>query len=171
VTTVDIRTPVSVPYGGGILTFEPDGRLTAAGPSGAEYTVVVPDFALSNLVELWCADGHVYVVGLAGRAVWFAVPSKGLLAEVLELDRLDLRGSYDPAGLHRIEFHKLADGDLLLIYELGLARLGHDGNARWQRVHDDMTAHFDRIAGGAAWLRGESGPFGFMLASGSPIVA
>jgi hypothetical protein len=47
---------------------------------------------------LWCSDGHVYIVGLAGRAVWLAIPSKGLLTEVLELDRLDLRGSHDPEG-------------------------------------------------------------------------
>ena len=43
---------------------------------------------------------------------------------MLELDRLDLRGSHDPGGLHRIGFHELADGDLLIIHELGLAWLG-----------------------------------------------
>lgn len=169
-TTVDIREPVTVPCGDGVLVLEPDGRLTAAG-SGTEQTVVVPDLALSNLVEVWCGDGHAYLVGLKGRAVWFAVPSEGRLAEVLELDRLDLRGGYDPGGLHRVEFHELPDGDLLIVHELGLARLGRDGRAPWQAAHDDITARLDRVTDGVAWLLSESGPLGFRLADGRAVVA
>lgn len=170
-TTVDIRERVSVPCGEGRLAFEPDGRLIAVDPSGAEYTVSVPDLAFSNLVEVWCRNGHAYVIGLASKAVWFAIPAKGQLTEVLELGRLDLRGRYDPGGLHRIEFHDLTDGDLLIIHELGLARLGPDGNARWQRAHDDMTAHLDDLTESTVWFRGESGLFGFALADGRTVVA
>jgi hypothetical protein len=106
-----------------VLVLEPDGHLTAAG-HGAERRVVVPDLALSNLVELWCGDGRAYLVGLKGRAVWYAVPSEGRLGEVLELDRLDLWGGYDPGGLHRVEFHELPDGDLLIVHEFGLSPPG-----------------------------------------------
>lgn len=165
-TTVDIRTHISVPCEGGVLTFEPDGRLTAAGSSGVEHTVVAPDLALSDQVEVWCGGGRAYVVGLAGKAVWFAIPSKAVLTEVLELDRLDLRRSYDPGGLHHVDFHELADGDLLIIHELGLARLGRDGSVRWHRGHNDLTAQFDRIADSTAWFQSESGHFGFMLSDG-----
>lgn len=84
----------------------------------------MPDLALSNLVELWCGDGRAYLVGLKGRAVWYAVPSEGRLGEVLELDRLDLWGGYDPGGLHRVEFHELPDGDLLIVHEFGLSPPG-----------------------------------------------
>lgn len=169
-TTVEIRAPGSVPCGKGVLTLEPDGRLTAAGP-GAKRTVTVPDFALSDPVEMWCMDSSAYLVGLKGRAVWFAVPSEGVLAEVLELDRLDLRGGYDPGGLHRIEFHELAEGDVLIIYEFGLARLGPDGSARWQAAHDDITARLDHITAGIAWLHSESGPLRVRLADGRSVVA
>jgi len=126
---------------------------------------------LSYLVELWSGDACAYLVGLEGRAVWFAVPSEGRLAQVLELDRLDLRGGYDPGGLHRVEFHVLPDGDLLIVHEFGLARLGRDGCACWQAAHGDITARFDRTADGAAWLLSESGPLGFRLADGHAVVA
>jgi|SRR5215472_9710587 len=169
-TSVDIHVPVSLPCGGGVLALEPDGRITASGTGGAEQTVVVPDLTLSRLVELWCGDAHAYLVGLKGKSVWFAVPSKGLLTEVLELDRLDLRGSYDPGGLHRVEFRELDDGGVLIVHELGLARLGPDGSARWQKAHDDLTARLDRVDEGIAWFRGESGLFGFRLANGRPVI-
>ena len=168
-TTVNIREPVSVQCGDGVLTFEPDGRVKVSGPRGVEQSVSAPDLALSNFVEFWCGGGHAYFAGLEGRTVWFARPSEGQLTQVLKPDRLDLRDSYDPGGLHRIEFHELPDGDLLIVYELGLARLGPDGKARWQGVHDQLSAHFDRIADGVAWLRGEFGTFGFRLADGRPV--
>jgi hypothetical protein len=169
VTTVNIREPVSVRCGDGVLAFEPDGRVKVSGPQGAEQSESAPDLALSNFVEVWCDGGHAYFVGLEGRTVWFARPSEGQLTQVLKLDRLDLRDSYDPGGLHRVEFHELADGDLLIVYELGLARLGPDGKARWQGAHDQLSAHFVRIADGIAWLRGESGTFGFRLADRRPV--
>lgn len=169
-TEVDIRSAVSVECGSGALTLEPDGRVTVSSPGGAERTALVPDLALSNWVDLWCGEDHAYFIGLEGREVWFAMPSAGLLAKVMELERLDLRGSYDPGGLHRIEFHELAGGDLLIVHEFGLARVGPDGSARWQAVHDDLTARLDRIADGVAWLLSESGPLGFNLADGRAVV-
>jgi len=55
VTTVNIREPVSVRCGGGVLTFEPDGRVKVSGPEGVEQSVSAPDLALSNFVEFWCS--------------------------------------------------------------------------------------------------------------------
>ncbi len=168
-TTVKIREPVSVRCGDGVLAFEPGGRVKVSGPQGAEQSGSAPDLALSNFVEVWCDGGHAYFAGLEGTTVWFARPSEGQLTPVLKLDRLDLRDGYDPGGLHRVEFHELADGDLLIVYELGLARLGSDGKARWQGVHDQLSAHFVRIADGVAWLCGEFGTFGFRLIDGRPV--
>ena len=54
-TTVNIREPVSVRCGGGVLTFEPDGRVKVSGPEGVEQSVSAPDLALSNFVEFWCS--------------------------------------------------------------------------------------------------------------------
>lgn len=169
-TEVDIRSAVSVECRHGALTLEPDGRVTMSGPGGTERTALVPDIALSNWVDLWCGDDRMYFVGQQGRELWFVMPSAGLLAKVMELERMDLRGRYDPGGLHRVEFRELADGDLLIVHECGLARVGADGNARWQAVHDDITARLDHVADGVAWLLTESGPAGFELAGGRAVV-
>jgi hypothetical protein len=42
----------------------------------------------------------------------------------------------------------------------GRVRLGRQGEVRWQQVHDQLTAHFERLADGVAWFRGEHEPFG-----------
>jgi hypothetical protein len=169
VTSIDIRDPVSIPCGTRVLALEPGGRITVSGAGGAEQTVVAPDLALSNQVELWCRSGRAYLVGLKAKAVWFTIPSQGVLTEVLQLDRLDLRGHYDPGGLHRVGFRELQDGDLLIVHELGLARVGPDGSVQWQQVHDDLTARLDRLDEGIAWFFGESGLFGFRLSDGGPV--
>jgi hypothetical protein len=166
---IDIRSAVPVECGRGALTLKPDGRVTMSDLGGIERTALVPDLALSNWVNLWRGDDHMYFIGEKGRELWFAMPAAGLLAKVMELDRLDLRDRYDPGGLHRIEFRELADGDLLIVHECGLARTGPDGSARWQAVHDDITARLERIADGVAWLLGESGPAGFTLDDGRAV--
>lgn len=169
-TSIDIRDPVSIPCGTGVLALEPGGRITVSSADGAKQTAMSPDLALSNQVELWCRGGHAYLVGLKAKAVWFTIPSRGVLTAVLQLDRLDLRGHYDPGGLHRVEFRELQDGDLLIVHEFGLARVGPDGSVRWQQVHDDLTARLNRLDGGIAWFFGEPGVFGFRLSDGSPVV-
>lgn len=167
-TVIDVRTLVTLQCGGGTITLEPDGWVTAAGPGGTEASVLVPELARSSAVELWCGEDYAYFVGPKDRSVWFARPAVGYLAKVLELDRLDLRGGYDPGGLHRVEFVEVAN-DLLIVYEFGLARVGPDGNTRWQKAHDDLTARLDRVAGEVVWLTGESGSFGFKLADGRSV--
>jgi hypothetical protein len=151
--------------------FDSGDRIIFSAPARPEQSVVSPDLTLSNFVELWCTEGFAYFVGLKGRTLWYANGSTGELASTIELDRLDLRGAYDPGGLHRVEFHELSDGDLLIVYEFGLARLSSDGKARWQQVHDQASSHFERVANGVVWFRGEYEPFGFNLEDGHPIVA
>lgn len=169
-TSLEVRTPTTVPCAGGALTFEPDGNVAMSGQGGAsQRSALVPDLALSNYVELWCGDDYAYFVGLEGRAAWFARPALGELTEVLKLDRLDLSGHYDPGGLRGVQFRELPDGDVLIVYELGIARVRPDGNVRWHHSHDDLTAHIDRIADGIVWWRGESQEFGYALTDGRPV--
>jgi hypothetical protein len=170
-TSLEIGTPATVPCGGGTLAFESGGQVSMSGPAGVpRRSASVPDLALSNYVELWCGGEYAYFAGLEGRAVWFARPDTGELAEILELDRLDLSGHYDPGGLHDVGFRELPDGDVLIVYELGVARVRPDGTVCWHRSHDDLTAHVARIADGVIWWAGESQEFGYSLADGHQIV-
>jgi hypothetical protein len=168
VTTIE--SSVSVDCAGGTVQFAPDGRVRLSSPGGLQAAVTVGDLAASNFVELWCGDGWGCFVGQKGKSVWYANPSAGELRRVLELARLDLSEGYDPGGLHRVEFVELATGSILIVHELGLALLGSDGHARWQQMHDQISAHFDRIDSAAVWFRGEHEPFGFDLADGRPVI-
>jgi hypothetical protein len=85
------------------------------------------------------------------------------------LDRLDLRGKYDPGGLHRIEFQPLPDGDLLILHEVGLARVTPEGELLWQSVHDQLSARLEHLDQAAIWLQGEGEPFGFRLDDETPL--
>jgi hypothetical protein len=85
------------------------------------------------------------------------------------LDRLDLWGKYDPGGLHRIEFQPLPDGDLVILHEVGLARVAPEGELLWQSVHDQLSARLKHLDQAAIWLQDEGEPFGFRLDDGNPI--
>jgi hypothetical protein len=171
VTTLDVQKPLSVECARGAIHFDPGGWVTVSSPGMPESRKKFPDLLLSNFVEFWCGDDWACFVGEKGKTVWFARPSTSTLAEIMELDRLDFEGGYDPGGLHSVEFHGLADGDLLIVYELGLARVGSDGTARWQKVHDQISAHLDHLGNGIAWFRGEYENFGFDLADGHWVLA
>ncbi len=108
--------------------------------------------------------------GRKSKALWGVWPAIGKLSEVARLSRLDLSGHYDPGGLHRVDFQELHGGDLLVVYEMGLARIDPNGSLCWQQVHDQLTARLDRLDGEVAWFHGEYEQFGFHLVDGRPIV-
>jgi hypothetical protein len=93
-----------------------------------------------------------------------------MLRPVGELERLDFRGGIDPGGFHWVEYHELPGGDVLIVFEVGLARINSAGRLLWQRVHDDITARLQRIDPDAVWLKGEGEAFGFRLSDGCPIL-
>lgn len=170
-TRIDIQEPVSAECAGGSIHFGPSGEVTVSAHSVPESKKKAPDLLLSNFVELWCSDDWACFVGERGKTVWFARPSMGVLTKATELDRLDLEDGYDPGGLHNIEFLQLPGGDLLIVYELGLVRIGSDGICRWQQVHDQLSAHINRVVDGIAWFQGEYEDFGFDLGDGHPVLA
>ena len=72
---------------------------------------------------MWCWHPDLRRRQLCDRGWYGCVsdgchPKKGRLEKIAELDRLDLRGKYDPGGLHRIEFQPLPDGDLVILHEV-----------------------------------------------------
>jgi hypothetical protein len=170
-TELEVQGRTTLQCAGGLLQFDAEGRVTVSAAGVPQVEKFIPELSLSNCVEVWCGEDLACFVGEKGRTVWCARPSVGQLFKVLDLDRLDLRGAYDPGGLHRVEFQELEDGDLLVVHELGIARIGRDGSPCWQQVHDQLTAHFAGIEGGAAWLRGECDRFGFDLQDGHPVIS
>ncbi len=170
-TEIDIRTPATVPCASGVLRFEPGGIVTLVGAGGSECCVLVTELELSNFVEFWCGESWACFLGLKSGALWCAWPLTGKLAQVSRLDRLDLQDQYDPGGLHRVAFQELPGGDLLIIHEVGLARVSSNGNLCWQQVHDQLAAHFDKLGDDAVWFRGEYERFGFRLVDGRPVVS
>lgn len=156
-TTIDVHGPTLVTCADGELYFDADGHVTVS--NGRHRTSASTDTNRSNLIELWCGDDSMYFVGEKGSALWFARPSSAELAKVLDLDRLDLVGAYDPGGFHRVEFHELDDADLLLVYELGVARCSTDGRVQWHYVHDQLTARLRTIGDGFAIFDDEAGSF------------
>lgn len=169
-TEVDIRATTSVPCAGGVLRFDPDSQVTLVSVGGSESRTVVTGLELSNFVEIWCGDDWACFLGLKGKTVWCAWPETGKLAQVSRLNRLDLQNYYDPGGLHRVEFHELTSGDLLIVYELGLARVRPDGTLCWQQVHDQLTAHLEGFDDDFVRFRGEYERFCFNLVDGRPVI-
>ncbi len=167
-TEIDIRESATVSCAGGRLRFDPDGHVTLFGVGGFPYSVAVIDLKLSNFVELWCSNNWACFLGLKSRVPWGVWPAIGKLSQVAQLDRLDLQEHYDPGGLHRVEFHELPGGDLLVVHEVGLARINPSGILCWQQVHDQLAAQFDRCDGDVVWFHGEYERFGFSLVNGRP---
>lgn len=170
-TKVDITNGARVSCAGATLDFESAGTITLSTTGFADDSVVSKDLALESSVVYWCGDEYGYFVGMKGTSLWYVKPSRGRVVKAGELDRLDLQDAYDPGGLHRVTFLELETGDLLLVHELGLARLAPSGEVAWQRTHDRLTAHLEQVDTAAVWFQDEDGRFGFDLAAGDPLIA
>ena len=169
-TVVEIQPPTTVPCGAGILTFAEDGRVTVEGPD-ASATIAIPEIRQGGYVYLWCGKDWACFLVEDGPTVWCAWPQQGRLEKVGDLNRLDLRGKYDPGGLHHVDFQTLPNGDLLILHELGLARLTPQGKLVWQRTHNQFPGSLKRLEANAAWLQGEEELFGFRLDDGASLPA
>jgi hypothetical protein len=169
-TAVEIQAPTSVPCAAGILTFAEDGNVTAEG-ADASTTIAIPELRKGAYVYLWCGKDWACFLTEDGQTVWCAWPKQGRLEKVAELNRLDLRGKYDPGGLYHVDFQALPDGDLLVLHELGLARITPRGKVVWQKSHDQFPGNLKRLEPTAVWLQGEEEDFGFRLEDGTPLPA
>lgn len=168
-TTIELfREATTIPCGGATLTFDPDGSVTVSSGDGFR-TVQLPGLARSAVVEVWCGAGVAFFVGEMDSSVWYVRAAERRITKATDVDRLDLAGGYDPGGLHRVEFRELEGGDVLLVYELGLACLSADGTCRWHPSHDELAARVERLSDGAVWLQGEHGAFGFHVGTGRPL--
>lgn len=168
-TTIELfGKATTISCAGGTLTFDPDGSVTVSSGDGVR-TVHLPGLVPSGFVEVWCGAGVAFFVGEKDSSVWYVRPAEWRITKATDVDRLDFAGAYDPGGLHRVEFRELEGGDVLLGYELGLARLSADGTCRWHRSHDELAARVERLSDGEVWLKGEYGPFGFDLGTGRPL--
>lgn len=170
-TTIDFQSPICVACAGATLKFEPGGRVELASPGAPPLSATATGLELSNFVELWCGDDRAYFIGLKSKALWYVRPSRGQFTRVMEVDRLDLAGGYDPGGLHLVKFIGLPGGDLLVVHELGAARVSPEGSAKWQQGHDQLSAHYDAVDDNAVWFQGEYERFGFDLGDGHPVLA
>jgi len=107
----------------------------------------------------------VVFLGLGDIAVYCAMPRAGWIQCGGQLERLDLRGHYDPGGFHRIEFDRLG-GDLLITHEIGAARLSRPSRVVWQHAHRDLTAWRHGVTEDAVWFRSQDGYFAIRLSDG-----
>ena len=166
-TAVEIQAPTTVPCAAGTLTFAEDGQVTAEGPD-ASATIAIPELRKGDYVYLWCGKDWSCFLTEDGPTVWCGWPKQGRLEKVADLNRLDLGGKYDPGGLHQVDFQTLPNGDLLILHELGLARLTPRGKLVWQRTHNQFPGHLKRLELNVVWLQGEEELFGFRLEDGTP---
>jgi hypothetical protein len=148
------------------LVFDPAGTVTFRGEGLASAMVPMPELRTETHVEIYIGRNHAYFAGLEAETVWFVRTLVGDIVEALRLDRLDLRDHYDPGGLRYVSFHELPGGDVVIVYELGLARLDANGRVCWHRVHDQLTLQLARITASVAWFRDEDGDIAFGLDDG-----
>jgi hypothetical protein len=159
-----LDAPTEVRCGDRAVRVEPDGDVSFADRHGRRVNV---DLSSSTHVALWSAPGWCCLVGIRGRDVVVIRPSEDDLHIAGQLDRLDLRGGYDPGGLHRIEMREVNGGDVLVVHEVGVARVSSAG-ILWQRRHEDITARVTDVVDGVVWLAGELERFGYDLEYGDP---
>lgn len=170
-TTFDLRATPSVAVGEATLSFGHQGVVVLRHADAEVVRAKIDDLTSGVFVEVWVGDGYAYFVAEEGKAVWRADAARETLSDVATLDRLDFQGGYDPGGLHRVEFRALAEGDVLVVYEYGLVRLGREGELHWHRVHGDVAAHLSHISEGVAWYRNEHNEFGIRLDDGGHVLS
>jgi hypothetical protein len=168
-TTVEVQVPATVPCGGGALAIDSNGWITLVADGKPDIHAQLEDVRRGDHVHLSCGNDWGCLVGEDGRELWCFWPKEGNLERVAELDRLDFLGGIDPGGFRRVEFHELTNGDLLIIYELGMARLTPKGRLTWQSTYDQISARLQRLDAEAAWFQGEYEPFGFRLTDGHAV--
>lgn len=168
--TVNVDRQALLRCGSTEITFDPPGRVSLrAGTSEPLASQEMPELADNSFVEAWCEQGRILFIGLEAKPLWIARPDGAELRVVANLDRLDLSDGYDPGGMHRVAFQPLPDGDTLVIWEPGLARITREDGLAWQRPFDEISARLHHLTSKDIWLVGEYQPFGFRLSDGTAI--
>lgn len=163
--TIDMSNPVEFRCGEVVVRAEPPDRLVMGGNGRV---VEVPGLDRSQFAEVWTSSDWCCVMGLRGPYAVVIRPTEGEAALVGPLDRLDLSGRYDPGGLEHVEFHPVPDGDVLLVTEVGVARISALGGLVWRRAHDDLAARCVGLADGVVWFESETEAFGYDVETGDP---
>lgn len=156
---------------GGEIGLSAPGTIAVSGPEGSG-SLTLPGLARSDSLEIWCGERWCLLVGLQHPTVVAARPTDGEIVVLGDVERLDLGDGYDPGGLERVEFHELPGGDVLVVTELGVARVSSPPIPVmvWQRTHDDLTARVDRVDKASVWFDADGDHFGFDLDDGTDIL-
>jgi hypothetical protein len=103
-------------------------------------------FGVSRGVKCWInSESEVLIVAARqSEALYVATMSTH---QVEEPDLL-IRG--DEPQLRHLSGHPAGDGSLLLLYERGLVCISPEGDVRWHRLHDDISARLISAADGVA---------------------
>lgn len=168
---VEVDRPASIQCGTTQITFDPTGRVTLSTDASDPVSQEMRELVDNLYVIAWCDRDRVLFIGLEAKPLWIATPSTGELHVIANLDRLDLTDGYDPGGMHKITFQPLTDGDTLIIWEIGLARITGKGVLAWQKPFDETFAQLHRLSENDVWLVGENQPFGYRLSDGAAILS
>src|SRR5262249_54677341 len=132
-----------VELAGGQIEFRTEVGRIALVTDGTPASVAAPLLPTDGTIEAWANESWCCLVGSRSPDVIVAIPGESRIVNVGQLNRLDLEDAYDPSGLHRVDFRPLETGDLLVVYEFGVARISPDAGIVWQRVHRDLTARLE----------------------------
>jgi hypothetical protein len=165
--TTEISKQVKVRCGRSAVRIVPPATVLLEDNEAVE--VEVPDLAGSNFLEVWEGQGWCCLIGLKGKTAIVIHCDQAQLRTVGPIERLDLGSSYDPGGFERIDFVDLPGGDVLIVHEIGVARVGSDGSLKWQRTHDDLTARHRGLHKDVIRFEGEHDRFGFNVGTGDPV--
>ena len=164
--TIEISKPTEFGCGRSVVRIVPPETVLLE--NGNSVSIDEPGLSKSNYLEAWRGQGWCCLVGLRSRTAIVIHPEQAQLHMIGPIERLDLGGGYDPGGLERVEFIELSCGDLLIVHEIGVARVGHEGSLKWQRTHDDLTARHCDLQDDVIWFEGEHDRFGFHVLTGDP---
>lgn len=168
-TARDIWTPTELDCAGGRVRVQTDGEIVAAGPPG-ESRLTDEGLSNSGWAAVWCSASWGLVVGEKDPGVIGVWPLVPRVARVAELERLDLEGGIDPGGLHRVRFIEIPDGDVLIVFEFGAARIHPDGSQAWQVVHRNLIAQVTEVSPDFMWWDTDPGRFGVRLSDGKKVL-
>lgn len=171
ITSIGLDQPTSLATASGRVEVSPPETVSVVNDNGVGSSIAAPGLRGSGWLEVWCDAGWCCLVGLKDTRVIVAAPGEGRIEIMGELDRLDVGDRYDPGGLEFVEFSALAGGDVLVVYEQGVARVSPAGMV-WQRAHYDLSARVFELTPDVVWFRAEADDrFGFRLDDGTDVFA
>lgn len=149
---------LSVEFHGGSVTRKADE---------GEFVRVVPGFTNSEFIRVWLNTRWACIVGEGSREVVVADARHNTLEIVGELERLDLRDTYNPGGLERVDFVEVDADRTLIDFEVGIAMLSRVPEILWQKVHEDLSCRISEITSSVVRVQCADQGFELRLSDGT----